>query len=122
MSAARLAEPAAYSLPEWAQWAGIFATTAGVLLALGVALWTQWSATRERRRVFELSVLVRLIESIAGGELARQGVNLPARLLDVLPSADMPRFREWLSAEHRVDLPADDVVRAEYQTAVARRL
>ena len=85
-----------------------------------IARAAQRAVARERRNVFELDILTRIIE--ISGTVERGAGPVVEGLLRVLPETDMPGFREKL-AEGGV--PSNDTLLRflqEYNDAVDRRL
>jgi hypothetical protein len=93
------------------------------VVAVGIALRAQHTVGQERRRVFELGILTRILEHYSRGLANYQGENVVSRLLDALPKEDLPTLREWLAEEHRVtDKAVADTITTEYRDAIQRRL
>ena len=93
------------------------------LVAVSVALWAQRSVGKERRRIFELGILTRIIEPYSTGQANYQGDDVVSRRVETLHERDLPTLRAWLKESKQA---SDENVRAsiaaEYSEAVRRRL
>lgn len=116
---------------DWlALWATIIAAMLG-LAALGVGAWAihrsnviataaDQALVRERRSVFELGVLARIVEESGHGQPG--SLQVVRGLLRVLPGEDLPGMREAVA---RGVVPTKEMLDKyldEYEKAVDRRL
>ena len=94
------------------------------VVAVGIALWAQWSVRRERRSVFELDILTRIVEHYSLGNAGYAGENIVSRLVATLPDDDLPTLRAWLAdpvARSTYEM-VEPTILSEYREAVRRRM
>jgi biopolymer transport protein ExbB/TolQ len=118
--------PVAAVRDSW-DWVVIWSTVAASVLAVVAIILAAWSVyradkalVRERRQVFELSLLARLVEVCGYGGGGR--IEVAKGLLLMLPETDLPELREQV--EHDV-VPSNEMLRRylpEFEKAVEKRL
>ena len=115
-------------------WAVVWSAIGGAFLAVIAVIIAVWAVHRgniieqnahdelvhERRRVFELGVLAKLIEVC--GHNKPGSMQVVRGLLEVLPPGDLPYFRHQAATGNMVSGPALDEHYHEYHEAVQRRL
>ena len=108
-------------------WAVVWAAIAGVVVATVAIVFTavtfyisNMALVRERRNVFELGVLSRLLE-ICGHNVPGSG-EVVAGLLRMLPPEDLPGIRRVVEQGGMVSGPSLNALLGEFNEAVDRRL
>ena len=108
---------------DWVDYLIGFGSLIFAVVAVVIAVRAQRSVASERRKVFELSVLTRIVETYSQGLGNYQADNVVTRLLDVLPAEDLPTLRNWYATSPRspTTAPVDATITQEYREAVQRR-
>ena len=107
---------------DWVDYLIGFGSLIFAVVAVVIAVRAQRSVASERRKVFELSVLTRIVETYSQGLGNYQADNVVTRLLDVLPAEDLPTLRNWYATSPRTTTaPVDATITQEYREAVQRR-
>jgi hypothetical protein len=111
---------------DW-DWAVVWATTGGLaaaFIAISVAVYTFRKTSKElvleRRKVFELGVLTKVLE--LGSVVTPDSADVVKGLLRILPAEDLPRLREMVARSSVIEGPTVFLHLSEFNDAVACRL